>query len=162
MGWREAGRLQLGCACRLPFVHSAGVPVWHALHARHHPHCTPSPVLQAVLHEELGADPGVFAAMLLLEPTAVVEGCAHALQQRVARLVEVGGRRRGRQEAGAAHARVLWQRGEGSGEKGLEASAAPGLPACCCFHPHAPQEFGQQGALDTVMDMPTLLTVDEY
>ncbi|PRW05841.1 peroxisome biogenesis factor 10-like isoform X1 [Chlorella sorokiniana] len=62
----------------------------------------------AVLHEELGADRDVFASMLLLEPSAVVEGCAHDLQKRVTRLVE---------------------------------------------------ELGQQGALETVMDMPTLLTV---
>ncbi|KAI7841417.1 hypothetical protein COHA_004812 [Chlorella ohadii] len=66
---------------------------------------------EAVLREELGADRDVFASMLLLEPSAVVEGCAHDLQKRVTRLVE---------------------------------------------------ELGQQGALETVMDMPTLLTVDDF
>lgn len=48
--------------------------------------CVP---LQAVLREELGADRDVLASMLLLEPSAVVEGCAHDLQKRVTRLVEV-------------------------------------------------------------------------
>lgn len=44
-----------------------------------------------MLREELGADRDVFASMLLLEPSAVVEGCAHDLQKRVTRLVEVRG-----------------------------------------------------------------------
>ena len=42
-----------------------------------------------MLREELGADRDVFASMLLLEPSAVVEGCAHDLQKRVTRLGEV-------------------------------------------------------------------------
>lgn len=62
-----------------------------------------------VLRDELGADRDVFAAMLLLEPTAVVEGCAYDLQRRVGALVE---------------------------------------------------QLGQAGALQTITDMPTLLTVD--
>lgn len=52
-------------------------------------HLPSLPPSQAVLREELGADREVLASMILLEPSAVVESCAHDLQKRVTRLVEV-------------------------------------------------------------------------
>ena len=65
-----------------------------------------------MLREELGADRDVFASMLLLEPSAVVEGCAHDLQKRVTRLVEV--------------------RGSSLGAQGCRGAGALGWGACIC------------------------------
>lgn len=67
-------------------LHTSDSAPTHTCHLDHPIH---SSTRQAVLREELGADRDVFASMLLLEPSAVVEGCAHDLQKRVTRLVEV-------------------------------------------------------------------------